>query len=65
GSAAGLSQALVSWIGAMCAALVSLLLTSTPSTFVFLWALTVMAAMALLPSVLVLFLDRREAAKPA
>ena len=65
GSAAGLSQALVSWIGAMCAALVSLLLTSTPSTFVFLWALTVMAEMALLPSVLVLFLDRREAAKPA
>jgi len=65
GSAAGLSQALVSWIGAVCAALVSMLLTDTPSTFVFLWALTALAVMALLPSVVVLMLDRRDAAKPA
>ena len=65
GSAAGLSQALVSWIGALCAALVSMLLTGTPSTFAFLWALTALAVMALLPSVVVLMLDRRDAAKPA
>ena len=65
GSAAGLSQALVSWIGALCSALVSLLLTDTPSTFVFLWALTALAVMALLPAVMVLMLDRRDAAKPA
>jgi len=65
GSAAGLSQALVSWIGAVCAALVSMLLTDTPSTFVFLWALTALAVMALLPSVVVLMLDRRDAAKSA
>ena len=64
GSAAGLSQALVSWIGALCSALVSLLLTDTPSTFVFLWALTALAVMALLPAVMVLMLDRRDAAKP-
>lgn len=65
GSAAGLSQALVSWIGAVCSALVSLLLTDTPSTFVFLWALTALAVMALLPAVMVLMMDRRDAAKPA
>ena len=64
GSAAVLSQALVSWIGALCSALVSLLLTDTPSTFVFLWALTALAVMALLPAVMVLMLDRRDAAKP-
>lgn len=65
GSAAGLSQALVSWIGALCSAIVSMLLTTNPSTFVFLWMLTAFAVMALLPSLLVLLLDRRDEATSA
>ena len=61
GSAAGLSGALISWFGAAMSALVSFWLTETPSLELFITLLLIFATLAVLPALLVLFLDRQEA----
>ena len=60
-SAAGLSGALISWFGAAMSALVSFWLTETPSLELFITLLLIFATLAVLPALLVLFLDRQEA----
>ena len=61
GSAAGLSGALVYWVGAAAASLMSLMLSSNPSPRLFIWMLLVSTVLALVPALFVMALDRRSA----
>lgn len=61
GSAAGLSGALVYWVGAAAASLMSLMLSSNPSPRLFIWMLLVSTVLALVPALFVMALDRCSA----
>ena len=60
GSAAGLSGALVYWIGASASALMSFLLNENPSPLFFIWLLLGATLLSLIPSVFSLLLDKRD-----
>ncbi|MGA0236457.1 MAG: hypothetical protein ACO3NE_12800, partial [Alphaproteobacteria bacterium] len=59
GSAAGLSGAMVYWIGAGASALMSYLLSENPSLQFFIWLLVGATVMGLLPALFILSLDKR------
>lgn len=63
GSAAGLSGALTSWLGAAVSALIGFWLTALPSLELFVLLLLVFASLSLLPALLVVALDRQDTAK--
>lgn len=59
GSAAGLGGAMVYWIGAGASALMSYLLSETPSLQFFIWLLVGATVLGLMPALFILGLDKR------